>query len=638
LISPKRSEQIVKAAFPKFYNHYKSILSGNKSGNQAYDAADYVTLAVNDGSKKNTPSFDILDLGVGIEGQRFSSTILSLHGGNKVKKETNYLIGAFGQGGSTSLSFAYATMIISKLNNKYYFTIVKKSHLKDFKNHAYFYLAKNKEIIEVENDINESLIDNYINDFLNSSSGTLIRMIDLEISKRYRERDIAKPRMLGDYFNIELYATPFPIRTVENRTYFKEETEHHQNRYVYGTKLKLKTWKKYVSEKYSGFIEIVHNGHTYKIEFFTILPSEKSDWINDNKCKETYEMFNIHEKPIFFTVNGQYINGEYFTKLANRGLSFLKYRVLVHIDLDMLDNEKYQFFTTDRSRIKYSDLTSGFIDKVIKELSENKQLIEINQIIAEMSIEKGLDKEALESLKNDVKSAYEEFLNPQKRKTGYNTNPAPKPKPTDELMNDYISDLIITNHKNEYFNDESIRIILKTDAYKYVNEKAIIKGYINGKEYYLDNKSVMNGRIQYVIDNLNPGEYGLRFIYFYEDNMIQSNLYDFVVSDEQKKLEPKGQNTDLDLNIEYVKQSEVIVFVSKNLEQKRIDIKLCLSHEDLKEIYIGKKENEVAEFKSKLAKPICLMALYSGDFYDNLEPEKQNKLIKSLVSTIDKGL
>ena len=636
---PKKSEQIVKAAFPKFYNHYKGVLSGNKNGNQAYDAADYVTLAVNDGSKKNTPTFDIVDLGVGIEGKRFSSTILSLHGGNKVKKDTSYLIGAFGQGGSTSLSFAYATLIISKLNNKYYFTIVKKSHLKDFKNHAYFYLANNSEIMEVENDIDEPLNDNYLNDFLNSSSGTLIRMIDLEISKRYRERDIAKPRMLGDYFNIELYGTPFPIRMVENRTYFKEETEHHQNRYVYGTKLKLKTWKKYVSDKYSGFIEIVHNGHTYKIEFFTILPSEKSEWINDNKCRETYEMFNIHEKPIFFTVNGQYINGEYFTKLANRGLSFLKYRVLVHIDLDMLDNEKYQFFTTDRSRIKDSDLTSGFIDKVIKELSENRQLIEINEIIAEMSIEKGLDKEALEALKNDVKSAYEEFLNPRKRNKGFNPDPKPKPQPSNEILNDFINDLIITNTKNEYFSDESIRIILKTDAYKDVNEVADIKAYIKGKEFYLDNKSVMNGRIQYVIDTLKPGEYDLRFIYFYGDNnMIQSNLYNFNVLDEVKGNEPKGQNTDLDLNIEYVKQSEVIVFVAKNLEQKRIDIKLCLSHEELTDVYVGKKENEVTELKHKIAKPICLMALYSGDLYDNLEPEKQNKLIKSLVSTIDRGL
>jgi len=42
------------------------------------------------------------------------------------KTDKNYLIGAFGQGGSTSLPFSFATIILSKFDNKYYFTIVKR--------------------------------------------------------------------------------------------------------------------------------------------------------------------------------------------------------------------------------------------------------------------------------------------------------------------------------------------------------------------------------------------------------------------------------------------------------------------------------------------------------------------------------
>ena len=636
IVSAKKAEDIVKKAYPKYYDHYSAIISGDKSGNRSYDANNAVTLAVNDGSKKNSPTFDIIDMGTGLKGTDFSKSILSLHGGNKVKKSTNYLIGAFGQGGSTSLAFAYATLILSKYNGDYYFTLVMKTHLADYKNHAYVYLVDNNEIIKLENDIDKTEELGYLEDFLNDSSGTLVRMIDLEITKRYRERDIAKPRMLGDYFNIELFGTPLPIQMIENRDYFKEETEHHQNRYVYGTKLKLQTWKKYVRDDYSGYIEIVHNDHTYKIDFYTILPPKKEEWINDNKCKEYYEMFNIHEKPIFFTVNGQYINGEYFTKLANRGLSYLKYRLLVHIDLDLLGNEKYQFFTTDRSRIKDSDLTSGFIDKVVKELSENKLLNEINDQIAQMSIDRGLDDEALEELKNDVKNAYEDFLNPKKKKKHFNPNPSPKPEPSDEIFNDYIEDIIISNKKEEYYKDESIRIILKTDAYKYVNEAAEIKAYIDGKEKYIDNKSVMNGRIQYVIDDLKPGEYKLHFIYFYDTNMLQSNNYFFTVMNEKNDDETKVTKNDLDIQIDYVKESELIVSVAKDKEKKKINIKLCLTHPLLEEFYVGKKENDMAIFKSKIAKPICLIALYMGELYDELEEEKQNKLIKSFVATLEK--
>jgi hypothetical protein len=636
IVSAKEAIDIVKKAFPKYYNHYSALISGHKSGNRSYDANNAVTLAVNDGSKKISPTFDIIDMGTGLRGVDFPKSILSLHGGNKVKKSTSYLIGAFGQGGSTSLAFAYATMIISKYKNDYFFTLVMKTHLADYKNHAYVYLVDDNKIIKLENDIGKSEELRYLDDFIKESSGTLVRMVDLEITKRYRERDIAKPRMLGDYFNIELFRTPLPIQMIENREYFKEETKHHQNRYVYGTKLKLQTWKKNVNDNYSGYIEIVHKDHTYKIDFYTILPSKQEEWINDNKCRENYEMFNIHEKPIFFTVNGQYINGEYFTKLANRGLSYLKYRLLVHIDLDLLGNEKYRFFTTDRSRIKDSDLTSGFIDKVVKELSENKLLNEINDQIAQMSIDKGLDDEALEELKNDVKNAYEEFLHPKKKKTFFNPNANPKPEPSDESFNDYIEDIIISNKKEEYYRDESIRIILKTEAYKYVNESAEIKAYIDGKEKYIDNKAIMNGRIQYIIDDLKPGEYKLHFIYFYDTNMLQSNNYVFTVLNEKNEIEPKGTKNDLDIHIDNVNESELIVSVAKDIEKKQINIKLCLTHPLLEEFYVGKKENDMAEFKSRIAKPICLIALYMGELYDDLNPEKQNKLIQSFVATLEK--
>ena len=67
---------------------------------------------------KEEPTFEIYDAGIGINGNDFKKTILSLQALNKTSSAKNYLIGTYGQGGSTSLQFAKATVIFSKTNNK----------------------------------------------------------------------------------------------------------------------------------------------------------------------------------------------------------------------------------------------------------------------------------------------------------------------------------------------------------------------------------------------------------------------------------------------------------------------------------------------------------------------------------------
>ena len=48
-----------------------------------------------------------------------------------------------------------------------------------------------------------------------------------------------------------------------------------------------------------------HNNMPYKIDYYMILPTEKSDWGSDSKAKNVFEMFNIYGDPIIYTVNGQ---------------------------------------------------------------------------------------------------------------------------------------------------------------------------------------------------------------------------------------------------------------------------------------------------------------------------------------------
>ena len=113
--SAKDADVIIKKAFPKFFERKRAILSNEKEKNiSSLDASDQVILAINSSRKSNKPTFDIIDRGTGLRGEEFPTTILSLHGGNKISLDKSYLIGSFGQGGSTSLSFAESTIIISK--------------------------------------------------------------------------------------------------------------------------------------------------------------------------------------------------------------------------------------------------------------------------------------------------------------------------------------------------------------------------------------------------------------------------------------------------------------------------------------------------------------------------------------------
>ena len=196
IANPRDNQAIVKKAFPKYFEHCKEIVSSSDSDRlnwNAKDAMNRVMLVVHDGSTTNKPTLDIIDKGIGIKGNDFNKTILSLHGGNKINLDKSYLIGTFGQGGSTSLSFAYATMIISKFAGVYYFTIIKKVQLDIYKNHSYVYLVEDEQIQTLEDDLTKTddIKDGYIDEFLNAESGTYVRMIETDITKEARSQGYA---------------------------------------------------------------------------------------------------------------------------------------------------------------------------------------------------------------------------------------------------------------------------------------------------------------------------------------------------------------------------------------------------------------------------------------------------------------
>src|SRR5690554_6579093 len=65
--------------------------------------SELVNVTLYDSGQPSKPTVEIRDKGIGFEPEQFAKTILDLNGNNKIGKL--HLMGAYGQGGSTALSY-----------------------------------------------------------------------------------------------------------------------------------------------------------------------------------------------------------------------------------------------------------------------------------------------------------------------------------------------------------------------------------------------------------------------------------------------------------------------------------------------------------------------------------------------------
>lgn len=632
--NPQTPEDIIKIAFPNYYKNKQDILINDQTRQSACETDNLLRVVVNDSTKSNKPTIDVIDSGTGIKGENFINTILSIQKGNKSHIDKNYSIGAFGHGGSTSLTFSYATIIISKYDNKFYFTIIKKCELYDLKMDSYLYFAVNGVVPEITS-VSKTNIQ-YLNQFIDQESGTLVRMIDAEIPREFRYNDVTKPGMLYDYINTELYDVSIPVKVIDNRDDYTSNSGQ-QARNSYGTKSKIMTTN-YVRKENKGTISIEHNGREYKLNYYFILPIDSEEWAKDSKCKDVYKQFNVHLDPIIYTVNGQYIASEGFTKLKNAGLSFLQYRLLVEINLDLLGKDKYRFFSTDRSSIKDSDLTKGFLDQVIRALKGEEKIQQMNNLIASQSVNANIDNDLIKHISSNVKSIYNNYLKNGTSVKNIGTGSKLSSTP-EEIYYDEIMRFDITTTKNVFYKNESVNIIITTNAKKSINESAKIYMMSNGRQYDNYYRSSMNGRIQYTMNDLNPGNYVVQFdLYNNEDNLImQTDKSEFNILSIEKDTKPNCINKDLDLEIRVVDDKELIIDVEKNKEDKKITILECLTHDSLVSNIYGKNANtdEIESMKKEFIEPLALFVLFMNDKYDSIEDiDSKNQIILSFCKTL----
>jgi hypothetical protein len=640
-LEPKVSEDVVKVSFPRFHEVKKNILNGEHKRANSVDAADLIQLVANDGDDSSSPTLDVLDFGIGVKGEDFYKTILSIQGTNKIKVKDNYLIGSFGQGGSTSLKFSAATLIISKVESVYYITVVHKFNLKDYKKPVYAYL---KGPIRFDGVFDKTSVydqfPKHIKDFIEAKSGTLIRMYNYDLDRPLRA-DLAKPLGLLSYINTQLYNVPLPIKLVDERKDILSNL-HSQNRYVYGSLMKIMTSSNNF-EDYSGKFEVEHNGEVFNVDYFVILPVDKEDWPKDKVCEEKIREFNHYGKSIFYTVNGQYITHENYTKVRNRGLMYLENRLLIEINFDQLHN-KYDYFTSDRNQIIWNKDAKGLIDTIIDRVVGIPKLIELNNEISIMTTQSKIDDEILKDISDQVKNDYLDLLTKNNAINKRIIVPRPKPEPNPLDLSDEIEFLKISNSKDNYELSERKSVFLQTGAKKYINNlyKNNIDVFVRDSKGLVSSQhilpKVMNGTMIYDLEVFLPGKYSVYFQSFSLN--LKSNEHYFEVSEDLEEKDKVKLKDKLNLELSIIDDIDK-EFICRNSRSKingieTIEIVINFGHSSLLPLIEGLKEDQVEKFKQENIKPISLFVLIMKDDYNDIsETEKQNKVIYSLIKSIN---
>lgn len=377
---------------------YFGIKEGNLANYNIKDInkklKDLVKLNVLESNKKGRPTIEIRDYGIGLSSEEFGKTILSLQGGNKLKKF--YLAGTFGQGGSTANIFSKHTLFISKPipeknnSNKISFTITKEFDDLDYKTpiHKYLVLKSTKCPITVED---------YDNEF---EPGTLVRHIEMNINQYGRSSAKAPgDNSIYHFVNKKLFNPILPIKITENRLEVDRTNIERNNNTIIAlgcnSRLNDNSNVKYSDKLITEYIF----GGTITINYWII---------ND---RNSYKNYNDKSTPVLYTINGQvegYETANFFEKI---GKPYLLNHLIVNVDCDGMDDRvKARLFTSDRTKFQDNDYTDTLRKKVINILTEDMKLVEFNRYFKEQMLSESSENIS-DELNKKIENKLKIFLN-----------------------------------------------------------------------------------------------------------------------------------------------------------------------------------------------------------------------------------
>ena len=321
----------------------------------------------------NGRTIEVRDLGIGLTAEEMPRTILSLNENNKMGKR--YLMGIYGQGGSTTLSFAKCIFIASRrgVSGKVAFTFAKYLELDPevYKTGHYVYLTTEGRIPEVN-----IPVDSF-------PPGTLVKHFAYDL---YNYQGSLGPSSMYGLLNQVLFNPVMPI--------WLEDRVHGNNRTIKGSRNALSGPLYDEDEKQQGpkisyslpmfYVSLGSYGNI-GVEYW-VLAKQRRD---DGKPMKSTAAFVNPAKPILLTLNGQ-SHSELSSNLIkkNANLPYLANRLICHVRCDqMAPSAKENLFISSREEARQSDILRSIEAEIVQILKSDDELTRLNDLERQLDIQ-----------------------------------------------------------------------------------------------------------------------------------------------------------------------------------------------------------------------------------------------------------
>ncbi|MDC9721354.1 MAG: hypothetical protein PSN34_01100 [Urechidicola sp.] len=450
--------------------------------NRIQDLSDKIQVTLFASGKDTKPTVEIRDKGIGLEPEQFSKTILDLNGNNKIGKL--HLMGAYGQGGSTALSYNNLTIIVSKpffgdqrKKKKVAFTIVRinEGDINKDKHEWYEYMVDKSTgqpfTIEIDDDVFEP--------------GTLVRHIMMDIGK-YKGVITTQTNSLWYLAHNYLFDPIIPFTISDRRN------DRKVNRTVTGNNRLLTNNP---NLDYFNEVSLTFKDGSLKIYYWVLNTTGENP-------KNRISGYASVSNPIIICFNGQK-QGTLGNGLIKNDLKlpFLDRYIIVQIEADNMDNDsKRQIFSSTRESLRDTSILADLKKMTIDTLKEDDNLVRLDSERRQRYFTKD-DTQVLDSLKKRLARRINSFLSNSGKGTSVTTSTLGETAKSEKLPEITIEDPptffeIVTKSPKEVYPNKTFSIKFKTDAHpNYFAQAETFAAFIEPQSFgsYTGTARVNNG-------------------------------------------------------------------------------------------------------------------------------------------------
>ena len=386
-------------------------VSGPDEGLFKWSYSDYgydrlTSVVINSSGVETAPTIDVIDDGIGLTPEQFPGTILSLQSGNKIQKW--YLIGAFGQGGASTLAFCDYALIVSRHRDNpgtIGFTVIRVLKLSGmYKEDTYAYLClrdANGDVIVPSCEVGTTPLQLYRPHdkakLPTLNKGTLVRHFTYNLMNLNKSLS-PSPGNLYHFLHCTMFDPLFPFRLFDLR-----DPEKPRDELVAGSRNRLMKLVRESREKVSPTEETGSEMKHYRpmeyivpygteeaclgIEYWVVLNYRKGHGTKREELTlrpQSNELYVQAGHPIVGTVNGQN-QGELTAQLLRElSLGMVSRHIVIHVDATKADPRvRRQLFATTREGLKEGPVLENLIAVLRKMLEEDECLYAIERELTE---------------------------------------------------------------------------------------------------------------------------------------------------------------------------------------------------------------------------------------------------------------